>query len=192
MKSFVAISYVVAAVRSTGVAVQFPAASVRTADVTRPPAGSAMSYVKQRPETCGKRPFTLSVATTFPNGSTVSTWPRVIRNGGWGAAGQKPGPPPAAGHVSASRSPPEFVIANWTPIDAYVDRIASVTTLPTRDSHVRPAVLPHWSVRGIAFVEFPITVPRIGWSSAFSSLILAWIAGSGVTPIAQGLWKSAV
>ena len=42
------------------------------------------------------------------------------------------------------------------------------------------------------FVELPICVPRIGASWAFSSSIFAWIAGSGVTPMFHGLWKSAV
>ena len=56
------------------------------------------------------------------------------------------------------------MIANCTPIELYVVRIASVTTLPTSDSHVRPAVLPHWSVRGIAFVDEPIWTLRIGAS----------------------------
>ena len=38
----------------------------------------------------------------------------------------------------------------------------------------------------------PICVLKIGASSAFSSSIFAWIAGSGVTPMSHGLWKSAV
>ena len=46
-----------------------------------------------------------------------------------------------------------MVIANWTPIALYVVRIASVTTLPTSDSQSRPSASPHWSARGIAFVE---------------------------------------
>ena len=83
-------------------------------------------------------PLTLSVTTMFPNGSTVSDWPRVIGNGGGVYAGQKSPAMSTVGHVSRSRSPPELVIANWTPMPAYVVRIASVTTLPTSDSHVRP------------------------------------------------------
>ena len=57
--------------------------------------------MKHRPETCGKRPLAagieetpfsrkvfssaplmLTVNTTLPNGSTASTWPRVIGYGG--------------------------------------------------------------------------------------------------------------
>src|ERR687895_2330713 len=120
MKSFAAISYDDAAVRSPGVAVQSPAASARTAEVTRDPAASAMSYVKHRPDTCGKRPFaagicetpfssivfssapfTGSVATTFPNGSTARTCPRVIGNGGGVYAGQKSSGLSVVGHVRA-------------------------------------------------------------------------------------------
>ena len=37
-----------------------------------------------------------------------------------------------------------------------------------------------------------MTVPRIGASWALRSSIRAWIAGSGVTPMSHGLWKSAV
>src|SRR5574342_954062 len=74
----------------------------------------------------------------------------------------------------------------------YLVCMASVVTLPTNDSHVRPALFPHWSARGMYFVEFPITVPRIGFSWLFRSSIFAWIAGSGVTPISQGLCQSAV
>src|SRR2546427_11509477 len=67
-----------------------------------------MSYVKHRPLTSGNRPatpgicetpfssmvlssapFTVSVVTTLPNGSTVSTWPRVIRYGGGGDGGEE-------------------------------------------------------------------------------------------------------
>ncbi len=37
-----------------------------------------------------------------------------------------------------------------------------------------------------------VTVLKIGASRAFNASILAWIAGSGVTPTFHGLWKSAV
>src|SRR5215208_2373406 len=143
---------------------------------------------KQRPDTCGNlplapgieltpfssivfssAPFTSSVATTLPNGSTASTCPRVIWYGGGVNAGQNPVPPPACGHVSLSRRPPEFVIANSTPIEAYLARIASVVTSPTRDSQRRPSERPHTSARRISTDELPITVPRIGCSSAVSS-----------------------
>src|SRR5712691_8772764 len=129
MKLFSAILYVDAAVRPTGVAVQFPLASATTAERTRLPAGSAMSYVKQRPETCGNRPaiagicetpfssivfssapLTVSVSTMFPNGSTVSTWPRVIGYGGGVYAGQKSFGLSVVGQVRSARRPPEFVI----------------------------------------------------------------------------------
>src|SRR6266487_4652232 len=96
------------------------------------------------------------------------------------------------GQVKSARKPPEFVSANWTPMELYLVRIASVTTLPTRDSHVRPLLVPHWSARGIYLVEVPITVLRIGASCALSWSIRAWIVGSGVTPMSQGLWKSTV
>ncbi len=213
MKSFSAILYVDAAVRSTGVAVQLPLASAWTADVTRLPAGWAMSYVKQSPDTCGNRPstlgildtpfssivfssapFTCSVTTMFPKGSTPSTWPRVIGNGGGVYSGQKSSGLSVVGHVRSARRPPELVIANWTPIGsaAYFVRIASVTTSPTSDSHVRPTLLPHWSARGMYFVELPIVPARIGLSWLFRSSIRAWIVGSGVIPMSHGLWKSAV
>ena len=38
----------------------------------------------------------------------------------------------------------------------------------------------------------PISVLRIGASWALSSSIRAWMAGSGVTPMVHGWWKSAV
>src|SRR5262249_41636035 len=110
----------------------------------------------------------------FPNGSTASTCPREIWNGGGVYAGQRPVPPPAGGQVNLSRRPPEFVIANSTPVGAYLVRIASVTTLPTNDSQRRPSTRPHASERRISFVEFPITVPRIGVSCALRASILAW------------------
>src|SRR5918996_4167518 len=133
MKSLMAILYEVPAVRSTGVVPQVPSALATTAPVTRLPAAAPMLYVKHRPETCANRPLApgicetpfsrnalswapviVTVDTTLPNGSTASTWPRVIRNGGGVDTGQKPVPPPAAGQVSRSRRPPELVIANWT------------------------------------------------------------------------------
>src|SRR5204862_6325865 len=146
MKSFSAILYDDPAVRSTGVAVQLPEASAVTADVTRLPEGAEMSYVKQRPETCGKRPatpgicdtpvssivfssapLTVRVTTMFPNGSSVSTWPRVIGYGGGVYDGQKSFGLSVVGQVRSARSPPEFVSAKSTPIGAYLVRMASVT-----------------------------------------------------------------
>src|ERR671934_258847 len=73
--------------------------------------------------------------------------------GGGVYAGQKSLGLSVVGQVRSARRPPEFVIANWTPIGAYFVRIASVTTLPTSDSHVRPCPFPHWSARGMNFVE---------------------------------------
>src|SRR2546427_11968678 len=118
MKSFSTILYDEPAVRSTAVAVQFPAASALTAERTRLPAGKAMSYVKQSPETCGKRPaiagicetpfsrncfssepVMVTVALTFPKGSTVRTWPRVIGYGGGVEGGQKSLGFSVVGHV---------------------------------------------------------------------------------------------
>src|SRR5438876_12011563 len=118
MKSFSAILYVDPAVRPTPVAVQLPLASASTAETTRLPAGCAMSYVKQSPDTCGKRPaiagicetpfssivlssapFTVTVTTMLPNGSTVSTWPRVIGYGGGVYGGQKSDGLAVVGHV---------------------------------------------------------------------------------------------
>src|SRR3970040_2388065 len=106
MKSFSAILYVDADVRPTAGPVQVPFDACRTAPVTLLPAAAVISYVKQSPDTCGKRPFaagisdtpfssivlssapfTCSVTTTFPNGSTVSTWPRAIGHGGGGGGG---------------------------------------------------------------------------------------------------------
>ena len=137
---------------------QVPSAACRTAPVTRLLTAASMLYVKHRPETCGKRPLApgieetpfssiafssapliSTVATTLPNGRTARIWPRVIWYGGGVKAGQKPVPPPAGGQVRRSRRPPELVIANSTPIDAYFARIASVVTLPTSDSHSRPS-----------------------------------------------------
>src|SRR5215216_3492584 len=134
-------------------------------------------------------PLTCKVTTILPNGSTASTCPRVIRYGGGVDGGQKPVPPPTAGQVSRSRRPPELVTAKSA---LYVLRMASVTASPTSDSHSRPSARPQTSERRISTLELPITVPRIGVSCAVRSLIRAWIAGSGVTPMTQGLWKSAV
>src|SRR4051812_16062966 len=106
----------------------------------------------------------VTVVTMFPNGRTESTWPRVIGNGGGVYAGQKSPLMSVTGQVRSARRPPEFVIANWTPVGAYLARIASVITLPTKDSQSRPSALPHWSERGITFVAVAICVPRIGAS----------------------------
>ncbi len=65
----------------------------------------------------------------------------------------------------------------------YVVRIASVTTLPTRDSQSRPSARPHASARGMNRVELPITVLKIGASWALSASMSAWMLGSGVMPI---------
>src|SRR5438034_10754445 len=174
MKSFSAILYEDAAVRSIGAPVQLPAAAWRTALRTRLLTGFEMSYVKQSPDTCGNRPatagiidtpfssidfssapLTVNVTTMFPNGSSVSTWPRVIGKGGGVYAGQKSPEMSDVGQVKSERSPPEFVIANSMPIGKYLSRIESVTTSPTSDSHVRPSELPHASARGMNLVEVP-------------------------------------
>src|SRR6266850_1925895 len=117
--------------------------------VTRLPAGALTSYVKQSPDTCGKRPstpgireipfsrnaftsapVTVNVTDTFPNGSTPRTDPRVTGNGGGEIpVGQNP-PVPAPGQVRSARRPPEFVIAKSVP---YAARNASVVTSPTFD-----------------------------------------------------------
>ena len=112
--------------------------------------------------------------------------------GGGVEAGQSPVPPPAAGQVRRSRSPPEFVIANSIPIEEYAVRIASVVTSPTSDSQSRPSTRPQTSERRISTVDSPILRPRIGLSWSFRSSTFAWIVGSGVTPMFHGLWKSAV
>src|SRR3990170_3210174 len=101
-------------------------------------------------------------------------------------------PSTAGGQVRASRSPPALVIANSTPLGAYLVRIASVVTLPTSDSHVRPAALPQASVLGMAREEDPMTVPRMGASWALRASIRAWMAAFGVTPMSHGLCQSAV
>src|SRR6266540_42130 len=199
MKSFSASVYVDPTVRSTAAPVHDPSTAWRTAPVTRLPAGAEMSYVKHIPETSGKRPATAGivetpfssivlssapvswrVTTTLPNGRTVRTWPRLIGYGGGVYGGQKSDGLSVVGQVRSARRPPEFVIAKSTP---YVVRIASAVTLPTSDSHVRPAVLPQASVRGMKTVELPITTLRIGASCALRSLIRAWMAGSAVIPI---------
>src|SRR5687767_4874227 len=144
MKSFSAILYVAAAVRLTGMAEQVPSGLANTALVTLLPAGAVISYVKHSPETCGKRPstagiaetpfsstvlssapLTSSVTTTFPNGSTVRTWPRVIAylpvasGTGYTLLGPLPrqkslgfGSVAPTGQVRSARRPPEFVMAN--------------------------------------------------------------------------------
>ena len=109
MKSLSAIIYVDAAVRSIAAPVQLPLEAWRTAPVTRLPTGALISYVKQKPDTCGKRPsipgifetpfssivfssapFTCKVVTTLPNGSTASTCPREMGYGdNWKAAMEK-------------------------------------------------------------------------------------------------------
>src|SRR5262245_31493278 len=161
-----------------------------------------MSYVKQRPDTCGKRPSTAGiretpfssivfssapltdiVTTMFPNGSTPSDWPRVITHGGGTNDGQKSPLRSGLGHVRSARRPPEVVIANPTLSGgaAYAACIASVTMSPTSDSQVRPLLVPHWSARGTAFVDDPIWVPRIGASWVLRASSFAWISWSGVT-----------
>ena len=61
-------------------------------------------------------PFTFSVTTTFPNGKTPSTWPRVMGNNpganGYSAAGQKSLGLSVVGQVRSARRPPELVSAN--------------------------------------------------------------------------------
>src|SRR5262245_60770569 len=133
------------------------------------------------PDTCGKRPWaagisdtpfssivfnsaplTFRVTTILPNGNTASTLPREIMYGGGVEGAHRPVPPPAAGQVSRSRRPPEFVIANWTPIDVYAFRMASVTVSPTSDSHSLPSARPQTSDLNISTVELPIVKPRIG------------------------------
>src|ERR1044072_3473084 len=128
MKSFSAMLYVDPAVRSTVVDVHVPSAFATTAELARLRAGAAMSYVKQRPDTCGKRPstagiretpfssivfssapFTPRVATMVPNGSTASDCPRVIGNGGGAYDGQKSPARSGFGHVRSALRPPEFV-----------------------------------------------------------------------------------
>ena len=71
-------------------------------------------------------------------------------------------------------------------------RRASVVRSPISDSQRRPSLRPHESARGIVTVELPMTVLKIGASWALRSSIIAWMAGSGVTPMFHGLWKSAV
>ena len=114
----------------------------------------------------------------------------MIGYGGGVNAGQKSPGLSVAGHVRSARRPPEFVIAK-----SVVVRRAHRVGHDVADERLaragRPA-LPQVSARGIAPSTTPITVLKIGASCAFSSSIRAWIAGSGVTPIVHGLWKSAV
>src|SRR5262245_37799605 len=180
MKSFSAILYVEAAVRSTPAPLQLPSAAWRTTLVTRLPTGSAISYVKQRPDTCGKRPIAagmpdtpfsryvfnsapemLTVNTRFPNGSTARFCPRVIRYGGATNAGQKSPARSVGGHVRSARSPPEFVMAKSV---LYVNRMASAVTSPISDSHNRPSPRPQESARGMATLDSPMIVLKIGAS----------------------------
>src|SRR5262245_52493078 len=172
-----------------------------------------MLYVKHRPDTCGNRPLALgieetpfssmafnvvpetpAVTTVLPNGSTVNTWPFVIGNGGGVKAGQKSLEVSVVGQVRASRSPPEFVIAKSIEGVAAgkAVRIESVTTSPISDSHRRPSTRPQTSDLGIATLESPTFTSSNGRRIAFNASTRAWIAGSGVTPIVHGLWKSAV
>src|SRR5687768_9632675 len=161
--------------------------------VTRLPTAASMLYVKQRPETCAKRPFapgidetpcsrnaltsapvSVVVVLTFPKRSTARAPPRVIGNGGVAGIGdgQKP-PDSTCGHVSASRRPPAFVIAKSVP---YAARSESVTTLPTSDSQSLLSERPHESERRTGTFDEPIKVPRMGASCAFSSAMKSWIA----------------
>ncbi len=170
-----------------------------------------MSYVKHRPDTCGKRPFaagicetpfssivfssaplTSSVTTKFPNGSTASTWPRVIGNGGGVYAGQKS--PLMSGARARQVGPqPARVRDREVDADRRTSRIASVDDVP--DERLAQCGRPRGRTgqpAGWNFVELPITVLKIGASCALSWSMRAWIAGSGVTPIVHGRWKLAV
>src|SRR4051812_31341886 len=98
-------------------------------------------------------PFTCSVTATLPNGSTVSTCSRLIGYGGGVKGGQKSFGLSWFGQVRASLKPPELVIAKSV---LYATRKASAVVSPTFDSHVRPALLPHASLRGMVTVELPI------------------------------------
>ena len=75
---------------------------------------------------------------------------------------------------------------------AYVIRIASVTMLPTCDSHRRPSALPHASARGIGDGRVADHCAEDRRQLGVELVDPAWMAGSGVTPIVHGLWKSAV
>src|SRR6185312_11322577 len=87
-------------------------------------------------------PLIVTVKTTFPNGSTENTVPRVIGYGGGVNAEHVSPATSTVGHVRSARRPPEFVIAKSV---VYVVRIASVVTSPRSDSHSRPSERPHWS-----------------------------------------------
>ena len=134
-------------------------------------------------------PLMSTVATRFPNGSTPSTWPRVIGYGGGVNAGQKSSGLSVVGQVRSARSPPEFVMAKSV---LNVVRIASVTMLPSSDSQSRPSTRPQESDRGTTRLDEPIVRARIGRNAVLSASIRAWMAGSGVTPAFHGLWKSDV
>ena len=170
-----------------------------------------MLYVKQRPETCGNRPcgrrhqrdavleHRLELGAVhlerdddvperehrehLPAGDLVRR--RRERRAEAGAAGN-------AGHVRASRSPPEFVIANSTPIELYFARIASVVTSPTSDSHSLPSTRPTDVGAGISTDRRPDHLSEDRLQLRVERVDPAWIAGSGVTPMVHGLWKSAV
>src|SRR5205085_7868304 len=123
-------------------------------------------YVTQSPDSCGnppvaagltetafssinlsKSPVTVVVMTWSPKGTAARISPAVIGYGG-GIDGSHTALP-APGQVSELRSEPELVIAKSTP---YALRIASATTSPISDSHVRPPGSPHESARGIESV----------------------------------------
>jgi hypothetical protein len=90
----------------------------------------------------------------FPNGRTATFWPRLIGNGGGGVvARQKSVGLSVVGQVRSALNPPESVIAKSLP---HVFRIASVTVLPTSDSHRCPFPFPHESARGMKRVEASI------------------------------------
>ena len=114
---------------------------------------------------------------------------------GYGGGDRAPGRSPrqvrCVGQVRSARRPPELVIANGR--RAVLVRIASVTMSPTSDSQSRPAVAAALvGARDRLRSTVPICVPRIGASCGVQVVDLAWMAGSGVTPIVHGLWKSAV
>ena len=81
MKSFWTIRYVEPAVRSTAGPVQVPFAACRTTLVTRLPTAAVISYRKQRPDTCGKRPFALGIAETPFSRYVFSSAPLMLYEG---------------------------------------------------------------------------------------------------------------
>ena len=74
----------------------------------------------------------------------------------------------------------------------YVVRNASAMTLPISDSQVRPVSMPQASARGIGCTADPMTRPSVGARSTANCSSVAAISGSGVTPMFQGRWWSAV